>query len=172
MLYFCPSAWTTRADIGKAEIPAAPIRGLTFPPVRRHMSLPKRIPTAVSRPMAMSPRTRTMKVSTRRNFAASIVAPIQSPRRSVTIFVISFSEVLFSRSTTPDSFIRFPSMTIPISGVPRGATNEAATVTTMGKRILVVLETGCFTTPITIFRSFSVVSKRMIGGWMSGTRDM
>jgi hypothetical protein len=33
LLYSKPTTCTTRADIGKAEIPAAPINGLMRPPV-------------------------------------------------------------------------------------------------------------------------------------------
>src|SRR5205809_373332 len=33
-------------------------------------------------------------------------------------------------------------------------------------------DTGCFTTPMTIFLSWSVVSQRMIGGCINGTKDI
>ena len=43
----------------------------------------------------------------------TMVAPMQSPRKSVTTLAISFSEAFVSRLTTPDSRIRFPSMIVP-----------------------------------------------------------
>ena len=49
---------------------------------------------------------------------------------------------------------------------------EAAMATTIGKTIFVVLDTGCFTIPMTILRSLSVVRQRMIGGWINGTNDI
>ena len=53
-----------------------------------------------------------------------------------------------------------------------GARIDATTVTTTGKTIFVVFDTGCFTTPMTIFLSWSVVSQRMIGGCINGTKDI
>lgn len=41
--------WTTRAAIGKALIPAAPISGLNFPPLMTFISLPNISPVAVSK---------------------------------------------------------------------------------------------------------------------------
>ncbi len=122
------------------------------------------MPTAVSRLMAIKPSASTTRVWARRNLSASIVAPMQSPRSSVTILAISFSEALFKRSTTPHSFMRLPSITVPISGAPLGARIEAKIVTTIGNMIFVVCDIGCFTAPITIVRSLSVVRARMIGG--------
>jgi len=50
---------------------------------------------------------------------------------------------------------------------------EAKIVTAMGKTILVVFDIGwLFAAPMTMLLSFSVVKARMIGGWMSGTKDM
>ncbi len=63
-------------------------------------------------------------------------------------------------------------MIVPINGAPFGARIEAKIVTTIGKKIFVVLDTGWRTATMTICRSFWVVRARMIGGWMSGTRDM
>ena len=89
------------------------------------------------------------------------------------MLAISFSEASLSRSTTPHSRRRLPSISMPMSGVPRGAMMDAITVTTMGNRMRVVLDTGaCCTMPMTICFSRAVVSTRMIGGWISGTSDM
>ncbi len=93
-----------------------------------------------------------------------MVAPMLMPSSSVTMFVISFSAALESLPTAPDSRIRFPSMMVPMRGNPFGAIRPPTTVTTMGKRILVVLETVLFAVPITITFSLLVVNHRMIGG--------
>ena len=52
---FCPSLWTTRAAIGTAETPAAPIIGFTLPFVSKHISFPPRTPNAVARANAKIP---------------------------------------------------------------------------------------------------------------------
>ena len=159
--------------MGKAEIPAAPISGLILPPVSMHIILPKRTPTAVSRQMATKPRHKTNRVCRLKKLLASIVAPMHKPSSKVTMLVISFSEALFKRSTQPLSLIKLPSMTVPINGAPLGARIEAKMVTTTGKIILVVFEIGCFlAAPMTICLSLFVVSARMIGGWISGTKDI
>src|SRR6478672_12636328 len=102
-----------------------------------------------------------------------MVAPMQRPNNKVTILVISFSAALFSRSTQPLSRIKLPSMTMPIKGAPLGARIEAKIVTIIGNATFVAREIGCnFAAPMTIWRYFSVVNARMIGGWMSGTSDM
>ena len=101
-----------------------------------------------------------------------MVAPIEIPKRRVTMLAISFSEALASRLTTPHSFIRFPSMIVPNRGNPFGAMRPPITVTTNGKMILVVFEADFLTIPILIIRSSLVVSHLIIGGWKTGTRDM
>jgi len=46
------------------------------------------------------------------------------------------------------------------------------TVITIGNSSFVVFETGLAVNFITVFFSFSVVSRRMIGGCSTGTSDM
>ena len=49
LVVFLASGWTTRAAIGNAEMPAAPISGLILPPDSTHMHLAEQTPTTVSR---------------------------------------------------------------------------------------------------------------------------
>ena len=87
------------------------------------------------------------------------------------MFINSFWTVLLKRSTTPHSFIRLPSMRLPIRGAAEGRSSEMMIVSTIGKRIFSVLDTGrsCF---ITILRSSFVVRAFMMGGWITGTSAM
>ena len=85
------------------------------------------------------------------------------------MLISSFWAVLLSRSTTPLSLNRLPSISIPINGAAEGSNRETKMVTTMGNTIFSALETGrsCF---MTIRRSALVVSAFMMGGWITGTR--
>ena len=58
-----PSLCTTRAAIGTAETPAAPIIGLTLPLVITHMSLPPRTPKAVAKAKAIIPKAKINNLS-------------------------------------------------------------------------------------------------------------
>ena len=59
----------------------------------------------------------------------------------------------------------------PTSGAADGSSSAMITVMISGKRIFSVFDTGR-SWRILILRSFSVVSMRMIGGWITGTRAM
>ncbi len=59
------------------------------------------------------------------------------PRNSVTVLAISLAEALVSRSTTPDSLSRLPSISMPIKGVANGTSVPTSTVTTIGNRMRV-----------------------------------
>ena len=85
---------------------------------------------------------------------------------------ISLDEAPTSRSTTPDSRSRLPSISMPMSGEALGTSRPVSSVTAMGKRTRVSLETGREVYSMRISRSWRVVSKRMMGGWMMGTRLM
>ena len=60
----------------------------------------------------------------------------------MTTLAISFDEAPVSRSTTPDSFIRLPSISMPMSGVAIGTSVPTTTVTMIGNstrvRLLIV----------------------------------
>ena len=60
------------------------------------------------------------------------IEPMASPRNSVTTLASSSEEAFVSRSTTPDSRIRLPSISMPISGVANGTSTPTTSVTTMG----------------------------------------
>ena len=62
--------WTTRAAIGNALMPAAPISGLNLPPVSTLSSLPKTRPAVVSSPKARMPSARMTSVWRLRNYCA------------------------------------------------------------------------------------------------------
>ena len=68
--------------------------------------------------------------------------------------------------------MRSPSMIVASSGSPFGAMQPPTIVITSGKSSFVVLETGLAVNFMAVFFSFSVVSARMIGGWITGTRAM
>ena len=70
---------------------------------------------------------------------------------------------------TPHSRIRLPNIKNPIKDTERGETIPAMMVTTMGKRILVVLLTLTLAYCILIRRSCLVVISLMTGGWTMGT---
>ena len=88
------------------------------------------------------------------------------------MFASSFEDIFVSRSTTPDSRMRLPSMSEPTSGVANGTSVPTSSVTPIGKRIRVRRVTVRPPYGIRIRRSAGVVSARMIGGMMTGTRAM
>ena len=153
-------------------MPAAPINGLNRPRENTFISLPNATPMTVSRQNAIRPRTRISSVAVLRNFGPTIVEPIARPRNSVTTLASSFDDAPTSRSTTFDSRIRLPSISMPISGVANGTRTPTTTVTTIGKRIRVRCEISRLVYGITMARSLRVVMSRMIGGMMIGTRLM
>ena len=87
------------------------------------------------------------------------------------MFMRAFCAVSVSRSTTFDSRKRLPSMNIAISGAEAGTRSTMPIAAATGKTSFsraVTLRAFL----IRIRRSPSVVSSRMIGGWMMGTRAM
>ena len=54
-LAFCPSLLATRAAMGTAETPAAPMRGLILPLESQYMSRPMRSPPTVAKAKAVFP---------------------------------------------------------------------------------------------------------------------
>ena len=166
-----PTLWATRAAIGTADTPAAPTSGLILSLVNRFIVLASSTPLAVPSANAARPSAKMNSTSARRNVCASIVAPTLTPRRMVTMFMRAFCAVSVSRSTTFDSRNRLPSMNIAISGAEAGTSSTMPMAAAIGKT--------SFSRAVTlraflmrIFRSASVVSRRMIGGWMMGTSAM
>ena len=103
-----------------------------------------------------------------KNVSAFVVQPTEKPRKIVMMFISSLPAVLQMRSTTPDSFIRLPSISIPISGAEAGRMSEIRMVHMIGKIIFSVRDT-CRSCVMTMLRSFFVVSSFMMGGCMTGT---
>ena len=93
--WFCelassPTWFTTRAAMGTAETPAAPIKGLIGADDRLFMSLAINTPVAVPTEKAIMPRMRIPTVSRLRNSAAANLLPILSPRKIVTVLISDF----------------------------------------------------------------------------------
>ena len=119
----------------------------------------------------MRPSTMMNRVRLFRKVFAEVVQPTDRARKMVMMFISSLPAVFWIRSTTPHSFIRLPSISIPTRTAASGTMRETMMVTMMGKMILSVLVTArsCF---ITTVRSFLEVRAFMIGGWITGTRAM
>jgi hypothetical protein len=113
-----------------------------------------------------------MMVSAFRKSSASIMPPTARPSRIVTTFASSFCAAFESRSRPVASRSRLPNIKVPMSGVALGAMSPVMTIVTIGNRIFVLFETFRARAGIFTWRSASVVSARMIGGWMIGTSAM
>jgi hypothetical protein len=95
-----------------------------------------------------------------------------SPRKSVEMLAISCWAARLSRSTTSASRSRLPSIRLAISGAAAGANRLMKTVTAIGKISTAARETGRGAYSMRTRRSLEVVSRRISGGWMIGTRLM
>ena len=163
----------TRPDIGKAEMPHAPIIGLIFFLRKRFTTFAKRTPPTVSKTKATAPSARIFKTSSVRIFSAVMVAPTVMPRKRVTRFESSFCAVSESESQTPETFSILPNISAPMSGTEIGARIPAKRTTMKGKRNLTVQDIGFSSRyAIWILRSCFVVKSFTIGGWMIGTSDI
>ena len=113
----------TRADIGKAEIPAAPTIGLTFLSFgrKRLRIFAVMTPPAVSRTKAMRPMPMMASVPRLTNLSPVIAAEIEKPRSIVTMLAISFCAACERRSVTPLTRSTLPNMTKPSSATEAGA---------------------------------------------------
>ena len=90
----------------------------------------------------------------------------------VETLAISFSLALVRRGTALVTFMKLPSMIMPMSGRPLGAMRPVMRVTMMGNAMRAVCETLPSTLSIFTSRSLRVVRARMIGSWMIGTSAM
>ena len=124
-------------------MPAAPIIGFSFLPSgrKRLSSLAKKTPPAVSKTKATRPSARISRVSGRTNLSAVICPATVRPSTIVMRLASTFWAVSDRAFSTPHSRSRLPNIKKPTSATLAGATRPASTVTTMGKRILVVLLT-------------------------------
>ena len=128
-----------------------------------HMIFAVRSPPTVEIENATSPSAIIARVCGCRKFSALAVAPTDTPRKIVTMFISSFCAVLERRSVTPQTFKRFPNIKNPISGAASGRIIETTIVTSTGKISFSTCDTGR-SAVMTISRSFFEVSKRMNGG--------
>ena len=87
---FKPTWFTTRAAIGTAETPAAPIRGLIATLERVFISFAIKTPVAVPTEKAIIPNIRIPIVSTFRNSPAANLLPTPSPKKMVTMLIREF----------------------------------------------------------------------------------
>ncbi len=85
-----PMRWITLADMGKADIPAAPTMGLIFFLRKRFNNFAASTPAAVSRMKATRPKVMTSSVTGCTNLSPVIVAEMERPRSRVTRFASSF----------------------------------------------------------------------------------
>ncbi len=154
-----------RLDMGTAETPALPMRGLIFLFLGRNRlkNFTKITPEAEAMMNAMNPRANMKMVSFVRNVDAWVDAPTVIPRRMVTTSVRAFDAVLARRVVTPHSRSRLPKKSIPNRGMPEGTTKQVSSNPTIGKMIFSLWATARAGF-ILITRSFLVVSNRMIGG--------
>ena len=102
-------------------------------------------------------------VSPFKNFSPSIVAPTIKPRKIVTMLISGPLAVLLKRWVTPDSRIKLPNISMPMSGPLAGMKSTVRTQVAIGKTTTAVFETAraC---GMSISRSFCVVSSLIIGG--------
>jgi hypothetical protein len=89
----------------------------------------------------------------------------------VTVLMSECCVVSDRRSTTPHSRIKLPKQNIPINGAADGNSNATSNSNTNGNMIRSSFDTSR-SCSITISRSARVVSARMMGGWIRGTRAM
>ena len=106
-----------------------------------------------------------------RKFWATMVAPTEVARKMVTMFISAFCTVSESRSVTPHSRNRLPSIRQPTSGAVEGRSRMTKVATTMGKTIFSVLLTSRACSIFTL-RILSVVKSFMNGGWINGISAM
>ena len=130
------------AAIGTAETPADPMSGFIgsfFESL--FISFAIITPAAVPTPNAVTPRTTIFSVSAFRKVSAFAVAPTDTPRSMVIMFMSSFVAVFVSLSVTPHSLNRFPSISIPTSVAAGGSISETIIVTAIGNIIFSLLLT-------------------------------
>ena len=135
------------------------------------MIWPKTTPPAVPAAKATRPRQMISIVSRRRNLSPDIVKPVPVARKMVTILISAFCAVSDSLAVTPDTSNRFPMHRQPISAATGGRSRDTTMATTIGNTTFSKWLTGRRLT-ILIFLCSLVVISFIIGGWMSGTRDI
>ncbi len=162
-----------RAAMGTALTPALPMSGLIFLSFgkKRFISFTKSTPLADAMAKAKAPMAKMNTVFSVRNSLACVLQPTVSPSSTTTMSFSAEPAVLARRVVLPLSLSRLPKKSMPSSGSAEGTMKVVMSSPMMGKRMRSVCDTvrAGF---ILMMRSFLVVSRRMMGGWMSGTRAM
>ena len=129
----------------------------------------KSTPEAVAIKKDAAPRPKIHKESVVRNSEACVEAPTVRPNKMVMVSISGPLAVLAKRRVTPLSFNRLPKNSIPNKGKPEGTRKQVNNKPMMGNITFSVCDTtrGGF---IRIRRSCFVVSRRMTGGWITGTK--
>ena len=128
-------------------------------------------PDAVAMMNDRAPNRKILMESHVRNSDACVDAPTVRPSRMVMVSISGPRAVSAKRRVTPLSFSRLPKKSIPNKGRPDGTRKQVSNRPMMGNITFSVWETlrgGA----IRITRSFFVVSRRMMGGCMTGTNAM
>src|SRR6516164_8331004 len=97
-------------------MPAEPISGLIGLSKKRFIIFAVTTPEAVPKRNAKSPSTTIATVWNVRNLSAAMVDPMATVKTIMMTFMRPPAAVLASRSVTPDSFSRLPSINMVISG--------------------------------------------------------
>ena len=129
-----PTLLATRAAIGTAETPAAPIKGLILFLENRFISFAISTPVIVPIPNATIPKPNIPRVSPTKNSSATNLEPTDKPRNMVAVLIKAFCAVSDRRATTRHSFIKLPKQNIPSRGAAPGTINATSNNNTRGKR--------------------------------------
>ena len=163
---------TTRAAIGTALTPAAPISGLIGSRLIRFINFASSTPDAVPMAKATSPRARMPSVSALRNSSAAELAPhreSEQDRHDVDEFVSRGARQAIRDATLAQQIAEHQRAH---QRQPRPERARCrSTGPPIGNRIRSTRRTGRSWT-ILISRSARVVNSVMIGGWMIGTSAM
>ena len=134
--------FTTRAAIGTAETPAAPINGFTlFFGENMFIIFAKITPEAVAIENAHKPKNKIPKVSRVKNLSADSLEPTDKPNKIVTILINSFCNVFDNLSVTPHCITKLPNVKAPNNGVASGKKIIHKPKTTIGNKIFSRFET-------------------------------
>ena len=133
------------------------------------MNLTNSTPQVVAIMNDRSPRPKILTELPVRNTSAWVEAPTVTPIRVVTTSMRGPLAVEASLLVTPDSLSRLPKKSIPRRGMPEGTMKAVQMKPTIGKMIFSFWLTmrGLF---ILMSLSFFVVSRSIIGFWITGTR--
>ena len=128
-----------------------------------YIIFPNSTPPTVPKENAINPRIMIFIVTKFKKCSPSAVAPTVIPSTIVIQYSIAPLACSTKFETTPASFIRFPSISIPISGADDGTKRITMIVTAIGKIIfsLWLTNLSCF---ISTILSFLLVNNFIIGG--------